>query len=377
MVITPEPHVKLDALKGIASYTYIPRILVYLAGLAIAIAVLKINNSRFLDSPWLMSFLFIVCLTWPHIAQLWVNRSKQVQKVIINSLLFDSLFGGFWLPFMSFELVPSAVFVTVLMINNISAGGLKLFVQGMTLMLVAALLTSLWITPTIKLESEFIIILFCIPMLVLYPLVFAAVNYKLIRLMILQREKLLHISRIDGLTGLFTRRYWEKRLLEEFNRCQRSGENACVMMIDIDHFKSINDNYGHLVGDNVLKKFGHLLLSLRSSDIAGRYGGEEFAVLLPNSSLEESLLVAERLRQKIEITSFDNISYCTVSIGIASLGKNYEDAYKWLDNADQALYQAKANGRNQVKTWAGVEIEVKDETEDNSKSRMTIDHNYI
>jgi diguanylate cyclase len=181
-------------------------------------------------------------------------------------------------------------------------------------------------------------------------------NYKLTRILLLQREKLVHLNHNDSLTGLFSRSYWEQRLLEEFNRCKRSNENACVMMVDIDHFKMINDTYGHLVGDQVLNQFGTLLKQLRVSDIAGRYGGEEFAVILPNSSLEESLQVSERLRKEIEKFQFDHIDTCTVSIGIALLDKNFEDAYQWLNAADKALYQSKKEGRNRVTAWHNSEI---------------------
>lgn len=342
---------KTDALREIAFYSYIPRIFAYFIGLIVVVALFQVNDSQYRNSPWLLSILAIVCLSWPHIAYLWAKRTGRVYEAITNSLLFDSFFGGVWFPFMSFELVPCTVFITVFMINNISAGGGKLLVKGLVIMVIASLFTSLLINPVIKLESQFIIIVFCIPMIIIYPMVLAYINYKLTRLMMRQSDKLLKISRHDDLTSLYSRRYWEHRLLEEFKRCQRSGEDTCVMMVDVDHFKKINDDFGHLVGDNVLKKFGKLLKDLRASDIAGRYGGEEFSVLLPNSNLEESLLVAERLRQEIETTNFDEAGKCTVSIGIAVLTAEYQDAYKWLDHADQALYQAKKEGRNRVCTW--------------------------
>lgn len=347
-----------------AYYSYAPRTFAYLMGLIVIITSFYSNDSAYKENPWVMSFLFITCLVWPHAAYFWARKSNQVKNVVTNSLLFDALFGGIWMPFMSFELIPCSVFITVFMMNNISAGGPKLFIKGLCILILAMIISSLFISPTIQYESNIMVVLACIPMIILYPMVFAAINYKLTRLLILQREKLLHLSRNDSLTGVFSRRYWEQRLLEEFNRCQRSREKACVMMVDIDHFKKINDTYGHLVGDNVLKQFGRLLQQLRASDITGRYGGEEFAILLPNSSLEESLLVAERLRQDIEDTQFDSIDKCTVSIGIASLDKRYDDAYKWLDSADKALYQAKKEGRNKVNIWLN--------TKGRSSSRATV-----
>ena len=343
-----DSYLKADELKDIAKYSYYSRIFAYLVGLAVVFIIFTTNNSSYLDNDWLMSALFIVCLTWPHIAFLWAKQSNKVHKTISYSLLFDSFFFGLWVPTISFELIPSAVFITVLMVNNISAGGLNLFVRGLTLNLLAMAFSSIAINPTIRFESNIMVILACIPMMTIYPMVIAAINHRLTSLLMYQRKKLLHLSRHDGLTGVFSRRYWEQRLLEEFSRCQRSGDNACVMMLDLDHFKKINDTYGHLAGDNVLKEVGKLLNQLRTSDISGRYGGEEFAVLLPNSNLDESLQVAERLRQKIEETQFGDVVGCTISIGIAPLKKSYLDAYKWLGKADTALYQAKESGRNRV-----------------------------
>jgi diguanylate cyclase len=354
--LASDSQFKNDALKGIASYSYAPRTFAYLAGMTVIYTVLSINNSGYQENVWIMSFLVATCLVWPHIAYLWSKKSKYTKKAVTNSLLFDSFFGGLWVPLMSFELIPCSVFITVFMMNNISAGGLKLFIKGLCALLLAMMLSSLFVNPSIQYESNIIVILACIPMITLYPIVFAAINYKLASLLVLQKGQLLHLSRNDSLTGVFSRRYWEQRLLEEFERCQRSGENACVMMVDIDHFKNINDTYGHIVGDNVLRQFGNILQGMRNSDIVGRYGGEEFTVLLPNSTLPESLLVAERLRQKIEATQFSGIEKCTVSIGIASLSPQHDNAYKWLNNADQALYQAKNEGRNKVKTWFNTDI---------------------
>jgi diguanylate cyclase len=343
-----DSYFKTDALKEIAKYSYIPRLFAYLAGLAVVLIVLSTGESDYLNNLWLMSFLFITCLTWPHIAYFWAKNNSRIHKAITNSLLIDSFFCGLWVPLMSFELIPNAVFITALMMNNISAGGLKLFASGLISIISAIIISSLIINPSIRFESDILVIFTCIPMMTIYPMVLAAINFKLTSLLILHRGKLIHLSRNDGLTGVYNRRYWEQRLLEEFDRCQRSSENACVMMVDLDHFKKINDTYGHLAGDDVLKEIGKLLNQLRTSDISGRYGGEEFAVLLPNSSLEESSQVAERLRQKIENSQFGEVVGCTISIGIASLQKSDVDAYKWLDNADKALYKAKENGRNQV-----------------------------
>lgn len=324
-------------------------------GLIINIIIFNNNESDYQNEPWVMPILFAICLAWPHLAFWGANKSKTPHKIIISSLMFDAVFTGLWIPLISFELIPSSVFLMVLMMNNISAGGFKVFFMGLLATLVGVLISIVTINSSIRLESNINVLLACLPMILIYPMLLVSTNYKLTRILLLQREKLVHLNHNDSLTGLFSRSYWEQRLLEEFARCQRSNENACVMMVDIDHFKKINDTYGHLVGDQVLNQFGALLKQLRVSDIAGRYGGEEFAVILPNSDLKESIQVSERLRKEIEKFQFDHIETCTVSIGIASLNKNFEDAYQWLNAADKALYKSKKEGRNRVTAWQDAE----------------------
>ena len=339
-----------DTLRKIAYYSYAPRTFAYIAGLAVLMSIFLTFDSQYLQNPWLIAFLSSVCLMWPHIAFQWAKLATHTKHAVTYSLLFDAVFVGLWMPLISFELIPCAVFFTTIMVNHISAGGLKLFVRGLISMFIAISFSSLLVNPILRFESNLTVILACIPMITVYPMLMAAINYKLTQALVGKQEQLIHLSRHDGLTGVFSRHYWEQRLLEEFKRCQRSGEEACVLMVDIDNFKMINDTYGHLAGDRVLKEFGGLLQNLRSSDITGRYGGEEFAILLPSSDLKKSLQVAERLRRDIEQTTFEVVKTCTVSIGVAPLNAQYNDAYKWLDQADKALYKAKTTGRNRVCT---------------------------
>lgn len=159
-------------------------------------------------------------------------------------------------------------------------------------------------------------------------------------------------NRIDGLTQAFNRKHWEECLAKEFSRARRYKHDLALLMLDLDHFKLLNDTFGHQGGDLVLietaKKIDKLL---RMGDLFGRYGGEEFAVILPNTDLEGAEEVAERIRQSIAKNTIDynqkTISV-TASIGVAIIDSNdtrYEDL---ISNADLALYQAKAAGRNRI-----------------------------
>ena len=164
-------------------------------------------------------------------------------------------------------------------------------------------------------------------------------------------ERLAMLSRIDGLTQLYNRAFWEERFVLEFKRQERSAKALSLIMFDIDHFKKVNDNYGHPAGDEVIRAVAKALHDgSRSIDLAGRYGGEEFCILLLDSDKEAALQFAERLRQQIETTPVatedGNISV-TISLGVAEWSADFTDHAQWIQAADQALYQSKMNGRNQ------------------------------
>ncbi|WP_072909891.1 diguanylate cyclase [Malonomonas rubra] len=157
----------------------------------------------------------------------------------------------------------------------------------------------------------------------------------------------------DNLTGLYNRRAAYERLNEELSKNRRFGKPLSCLMLDIDHFKRINDQYGHLVGDKVLKFFtDNLRLLAREYDILCRYGGEEFLVLLPETALEDAIKAAERYRQQMEKTPFvlgKQKLHITVSIGVTEAHPvEHETRDSFIGRADKALYQAKQEGRNKV-----------------------------
>ena len=169
-------------------------------------------------------------------------------------------------------------------------------------------------------------------------------------------EELKTASRVDGLTGLYNRRYWQERFDEMHKLCVRREKPSTALMLDIDHFKRINDTYGHQAGDKVIKMLAALIKRcVRETDLAGRYGGEEFAIILNDSSVEDAKIVAERIRQLAKRLVVEHegesISF-TVSLGLAQFSPDFKGAMAWLECADQALYEAKENGRNQYRIYA-------------------------
>lgn len=165
-------------------------------------------------------------------------------------------------------------------------------------------------------------------------------------------QKVQELSIVDGLTGTFLRRHFLKQFEEELQRSRHHQLPLSFLMADIDHFKEYNDKYGHLVGDAVLKDVAHLLKEgVREIDLVGRYGGEEFSLLLAETSRESALPVAERLRLSVEKHQFkadDEVGKVTISIGLATFPEDARETESLLDKADQALYKAKQCGRNRV-----------------------------
>ena len=171
------------------------------------------------------------------------------------------------------------------------------------------------------------------------------------------KEKLERLANLDSLTGLYNRRAISGKLRDLINRANRYKEDFSLVMLDIDHFKKVNDRYGHLTGDEVLEKIATLIRrNIRDTDIVGRYGGEEFIIILPHTNLSSAWGVAERLRSIIEKAEMKdttgNAFVVTVSQGL-SCWERGEDADSLISCADEALYKAKEKGRNRVQILLG------------------------
>lgn len=190
------------------------------------------------------------------------------------------------------------------------------------------------------------------------------------RMLLLQRENLDLIIRNralseatarDTLTGLYNRSYLVEKLDSEISRALRHNSPMAVLMLDIDHFKRVNDSYGHSAGDQVLQCVGKVLKeSCRVYDVPGRYGGEEFCIVLPETRIGNTTIVAERIRERLAATSIpvnDGSVIVTASIGIAGIESAPTEGVlspgALLERADRALYSAKNLGRNRVELWTG------------------------
>ena len=168
-------------------------------------------------------------------------------------------------------------------------------------------------------------------------------------------DRVKQLAYLDGLTGIFNRRYFEMRMVEEIDRARRFGNGMAVIMVDIDQFKRLNDEFGHLLGDEVLRQVSSVFhQQLRKIDVVCRYGGEEFAVLLSQTNSQHAFGVAEKLRRLVETWQFPGVPRSvTISAGIASFPEHGTGRDELVKAADAGLYAAKLAGRNRVCLCAG------------------------
>lgn len=302
-------------------------------------------------SAWVWALLLWFCFLWPQVAYQVSSRSASVKVLERRFVLFDSLMGGFWIGTIQFNVLPSVMMLSMLAMNNTANGGARLVVNGFLLqavgMLVAGLLFGFGFSP----NTSQAVLYACIPMLVIHPMTIGLVLYQLAIQLSKHKKALRDLSRTDSLTQLFNRGYWKERLQQEFEHCRQSRQDASLAVIDVDHFKAANDRHGHVVGDLVLRRLSEFIRQhLRAEDLAGRFGGDEFCILLPRVKPEAARDVLERLRRELIAQQWDNVPELRVSlsIGIAGFDPAMQDSTEWLRRADQALYEAKGQGRDRI-----------------------------
>lgn len=330
-----------------AKRIYLPRSI----GLGIGFFCVAAGLWPLYSMPWLWALLLFNGFLWPHLAYQVARHSARPFQTERRNLLVDSVFGGFWTAAMQFNVLPSVTILAMMAMNNIAAGGGRFFAKGCVAMLLGAGLAMLLFGPALAPDTSMPQLYACLPMLILYPLALGSVSYRLSIKLAEHKQALRAASRTDSLTRLYNHGYWKDLLQETFSQCRGGQQRATVALIDVDNFKQINDQHGHLVGDSVLRLLSErLAVSLRHDDMAGRYGGDEFCVILPHTPPVLAGEVMERMRRELaEVRSpLAPGLHLSLSIGLAGYSPFHLDASHWLKAADQALYQAKQNGRDQV-----------------------------
>lgn len=313
------------------------------------------------QAPWhFWVFAVFVAFLWPHLAYFIAANSERPTLAEYRNLMVDSIFAGVFVPMLSFNLLPALVLVTMVSLDNMTVGGWRLFLKGLVATVISMLVGWQWVAFiwggfAFRLEPDMLTLIASAPIMVVFPLSIGVISFRLSRRLVRQREQLEKISRTDGLSQLNNRRYWEESVYREFERHKRSGSPLSLIMIDIDYFKQVNDKYGHVAGDQMIREISDLFAeAVRQADVVGRYGGEEFGLLLPDTDIKGALLFAERLRLGVQTLTVKPYGVrCTISLGVAEVDSDVKKYRQLIERADKALYEAKRNGRNLALAYEG------------------------
>jgi diguanylate cyclase len=300
---------------------------------------------------WIWALLLFNGFAWPHLAYQISTRSAFPYQAERRNMLYDSLCGGFWAASFQFNPLATVTILSMMTMNNVAAGGQRLFMFGALAQLVGVLLGWSIFGFKFSLTMTQAQVWACLPMLTLYPLALGMVCYLLAIKLSQHKRALSALSRTDSLTGLLNHGAWKDLLHLKFQQCRQHNTQATLALIDIDHFKVINDSYGHIVGDAALRQLSQALKHvLDEYELAGRYGGDEFCVILPTLPLAKAEVLMEQLREALEQYRHPDVPDLRVSlsIGLARYQAGYKDAVDWLEDADKALYTAKHTGRNTI-----------------------------
>lgn len=333
-------------LQTLPQRTYRFRVLgMGLASLPVAAVMFEIH-AHWIGWAWVV----FSCLLWPHVAYIWARRSKDPLHAELRNFVIDSVMAGSWVPLMHFNVLPSAVLLTVVTADKVNSGVRNLWLHALPGMATALLLVGALTGFTFQPQTSMAVLLASLPILVIHTLAVSLGSYKLVRRVQRQNLELEKLSRMDALTGMDNRRRWQSQAEVLLQRHLASGQLATLMLLDVDNFKDINDRYGHAVGDDVLCGIADLIRRDMPRDgHAGRLGGDEFVIALP-IALSDAEAVAEHLRATIEKLDFPRYPglQCSISIGLAEPPDADLGLREWIEAADRALYRAKHAGRNRT-----------------------------
>ena len=297
------------------------------------------------------AFLAVSALVWPHIAYLHSKRQRDPFQAEYLNCLMDALIVGCWVVLMQWSLLPSICIMAISMSDRSYLGLKQRWGHFVAALLAGMAIMAALVQPAPQWLAPLGVQISLLPLVILHTAYTSRSTRRMLKALARQNLQLKLLGRIDPLTTVYSRDYWWKKARTALQQYRTSQEQTSLLVIDIDHFKTVNDVYGHIVGDEVLKQIGLSIRScLRSHDIAGRYGGDEFTVLCKHANAKEAYSVALRICDKlaqIRIREYPELRV-SASIGVAAADASIGSVTEWVKAADSALYSAKNAGRDQV-----------------------------
>ncbi|HUD33918.1 MAG TPA: diguanylate cyclase [Variovorax sp.] len=335
---------------------YLPRILgCGLGGLSMAAALREGTAPG-----WIWALLAFVALVWPHVAYLWASRAERPSRAEKRNLMIEALMIGATVCAIGGNLVPSAVALAIVCMNNMSVGGLRLCGWGLLAAAAGAFAMGSVVPFRFSSDSSMLVQLAVLPVILMYLPAFGWTTHRLSRTLHRSREALRRASQIDALSGLYNRRTFEVGFHATFQGLAEADDATglrparrpvALVLCDVDHFKRINDGNGHATGDAVIRSIGESLRThVQLPHVAARYGGDEFALLLLDHGPDEARAFVERLWSCLdaEASGRAQVPPFTISTGIACFDASIENVDDWMARADEALYEVKRRARGGI-----------------------------
>lgn len=286
-------------------------------------------------------------LVWPHVAFWLAWRARDPVAAEHRNLVIDAALGGFWIAASQFSLVPAAAMLSIMAADRLAAGGWRLLGRAALACLATTLLTGWALGWPFQPVASVRTVVCALPSIFIYMLALSHVGYELARRIAQQNRQLDRLNLTDPGVDLPNRRFFNARALELIVSARVSKAQTVLLMLDVDGFKSINDRYGHVAGDEVLREIARLLREQAgASGFPARLGGDEFALLLA-ATLTEGERVASNLREGVAHLALANWPELrvAVSVGVAPLMPHHRGLDEWMGAADRAMYVAKASAR--------------------------------